>query len=231
MEHKSSTLLSAVILAVGMALCGLCISQGIKHYADKDRSVAVKGLSTRQVMADHAIWPLSFAVQGNNLPELYQQLGNLQKTIVDFLVEQGFAREDITMGNVSVSDNWDSYYERRPEFHYALSTTVVISTDNVELVYSKQGCQSQLLSRGIILSSNEWMLDYQFNGLAELKPSMIEEATKNARAVAQKFADDANCRLGSIRHANQGQFSIESDSNCPWIKYVRVVTTVDYYLN
>lgn len=59
---------------------------------------------------------------------------------------------------------------------------------------------------------------------------MIEEATRNARAVAQKFADDAQCSLGSIRNASQGQFSIESDEYQPWIKHVRVVTTVDYFL-
>ena len=96
---------------------------------------------------------------------------------------------------------------------------------------ASQGCQSELLGRGIIVNSQDWNLDYQFNGLTELKPQMIEEATKNARTVAQKFADDANCSLGSIRSAYQGQFSVESDQYQPWIKHVRVVTTIDYYLN
>ena len=74
-------------------------------------------------------------------------------------------------------------------------------------------------------------MEYQYNGLSELKPEMIEEATKNARAVAQKFADDASCRLGTIRRASQGQFSVEPDEYQPWIKHVRVVTTVDYFLD
>lgn len=87
------------------------------------------------------------------------------------------------------------------------------------------------MGQGIIVVANEWSLDYQYNGLNNLKPSMIEEATKNARAVAQKFADDADCSLGSIRTANQGQFSIESDQYQPWMKHVRVVTTVEYLLD
>lgn len=232
MKDNKTLIWAAMILAVGIMLGGAAISSGIHHYANKDRSVAVKGLSTRKVMADHAIWPLSYSLQGNDLPALYKSLNDLQRVITDFLVEQGFDREDITAGSVSVINNWDNYYgEHRPEYRYELSTSLVISTDNVELVYKSQGCQSQLLARGIILHSDEWGLEYQYNGLADLKPSMIEEATKNARAVAQKFADDANCRLGSIRHANQGQFSIESDANCPWIKHIRVVTTVDYFLN
>ena len=61
---------------------------------------------------------------------------------------------------------------------------------------------------------------------------MIEEATKNAREVAQKFADDSGSKLGKIREANQGYFTIEDrDSNTPNIKKVRVVTNVTYYLS
>ena len=81
------------------------------------------------------------------------------------------------------------------------------------------------------MKTETWNLDYKYNGLPELKPQMIEEATQNARAVAQKFADDAQCSLGSIRRASQGQFSVENDEYQPWVKHVRVVTTVDYYLD
>jgi hypothetical protein len=60
---------------------------------------------------------------------------------------------------------------------------------------------------------------------------MIEEATKNAREVALKFAKDSESELGKIKSANQGTFSIEDrDSNTPYIKKVRVVTNVTYYL-
>ena len=60
---------------------------------------------------------------------------------------------------------------------------------------------------------------------------MIEEATRNAREVAEKFAADSDSRLGKIRSARQGQFSIsDRDSNNPHIKNVRVVSTLEYYL-
>jgi hypothetical protein len=60
---------------------------------------------------------------------------------------------------------------------------------------------------------------------------MIEEATKNAREVANKFAIDSHSGLGKIKKASQGQFSInDRDKNNPHIKKVRVVSTVEYYL-
>ena len=60
---------------------------------------------------------------------------------------------------------------------------------------------------------------------------MIDEANKNARAAAQKFAADSESKLGKIKTATQGQFSIEDrDENTPFIKKVRVVTSVQYFL-
>ena len=146
-------------------------------------------------------------------------------------MDRGFKESDMTRGNVSIDDNWSGYYERKPEYHYTLRTSLVISTSDVERVIANLGCQSELLKKGVILQSYGWNTDFQYNGLPELKPSMVQEATQNARAVAQKFAEDAQCRLGSIQQANQGQFTIESDSYQPWIKHVRVVTTVSYYLS
>lgn len=221
----------SAILAIGIALAGYFISSSIHHFSDKDRAVTVKGLSTRDVKADYVVWPLSYNIQGNDLPTMYRQLADLGETLRAFLIQKGFEASDFAQGNITVDDNWDNYYStRRPEYHYTLSTRLIISTPKVDLVVDNNGCQSELLERGIIVNSSEWNLDYQYNGLPELKPLMIEEATKNARAVAQKFADDANCRLGTIHRASQGQFSIEDDQYQPWIKHVRVVTTVDYML-
>ena len=64
-----------------------------------------------------------------------------------------------------------------------------------------------------------------------IKPQMIEEATKNARAAAEKFAKDSESKLGKIKTANQGLFTIENvDEYTPNVKHVRVVTNVTYFL-
>jgi len=221
---------SALLIAVGIAVSGLFIYLGIHEMASRDRIVAVKGLSERTVKADHVVWPLTFSVSGNDLVALYAQLNQLERQVQQFFLGKGFAKKDMSLGNVSVNDNWENYYEHRPEYRYTISSSLIISTDDVDRVVSNQGCQAELLKQGLIINSSQWSTKYQYNGLSELKPEMIEEATKNARVVAQKFADDAQCSLGSISYANQGQFSISEDDNQPWIMHVRVVTTVNYYL-
>jgi hypothetical protein len=184
------------------------------------------------VAADYVVWPLSYGLNGNDLPSLYQSLNGVTSKVKNHLLALGFEDADLRMGPVSVDNNWENYYgNNRPEYKYTLRTSIIVSTDKVQLVVASQGKEADLLKEGIIVTSNKWDLDYQYNGLPELKPAMIEEATRNARAVAQKFADDAQCSLGSIRRASQGQFSVEPDQYQPWVKHVRVVTTVDYYLD
>ena len=230
-RDMKSNLLAGALIAVGLCLGGLFIYLGISKIASKDRAVSVKGLSTRAVKADYAVWPLSFAWSGNDLPALYEKVEQVTARVKKHLLALGFEEADIRQGSISVNNNWDSYYGNRPEFKYTLSTSLIVSTDKVDLVVASQGKEASLLKEGIIVKTETWNLDYQFNGLPELKPSMIEEATQNARAVAQKFAEDAKCNLGSIRRASQGQFSVESDQYQPWVKHVRVVTTVDYFLD
>lgn len=220
------------LIALGLFLGGLFIYCGITRFANKDRAVTVKGLSTREVEADYAVWPLSYAWSGNDLPALYERLEQVTARVKKHLLALGFEEADIRQGSINVHDNWSDYYgNHRPEYKYTLNTSLIVSTNKVQLVVASQGKEAELLKEGIIVKTEQWNLDYQYNGLPELKPSMIEEATQNARAVAQKFADDAQCSLGSIRRASQGQFSVENDQYQPWVKHVRVVTTVDYFLD
>ena len=222
---------AAALIAAGIVICGWSIYLGMSKYANKDRAVSVKGLSTRDVEADYAVWPLSYAWSGNDLPALYEKVEQVTGRVKQHLLSLGFEESDIRQGSVTVSNNWENYYGNRPEYRYTLSTSLIVSTDKVQKVVASQGKEATLLKEGIIVKTESWNLDYQFNGLPGLKPAMIEEATQNARAVAKKFADDAKCSLGSIRRASQGQFSVESDQYQPWVKHVRVVTTVDYYLD
>jgi hypothetical protein len=90
----------------------------------------------------------------------------------------------------------------------------------------------ELVAQGIVLSGGYGAgAQYFFTGLNEIKPPMIAQATQNARKAAEQFAKDADSRVGSIRDAQQGLFSIEDrDPYTPQKKRVRVVTTIDYFL-
>ena len=66
--------IEAAILAIGLALAGLFVYCGFKAFSQRDRVVSVRGLSEREVNADHVIWPITYKMTGNDLQSLYAQI-------------------------------------------------------------------------------------------------------------------------------------------------------------
>ncbi|MCF0166565.1 MAG: SIMPL domain-containing protein [Bacteroidales bacterium] len=223
-----------VCLSASIVILGAFIYAGIAGFKDSDRIVTVKGLSSREVPADKVIWPLVFKGASNSLSELTAVNERNTKAIIDFLTAGGIDSNDITISPVKVNDALSELYQSdRVTFRYKSTSVITVATSKVDEVRKLLSRQSELVSKGIVLSGEnyEYPLIFSFNGLNDIKPEMVAQATKNARATAEKFAQDSDSRLGKIRNASQGQFSIEDrDSNTPHIKIVRVVTTITYQL-
>ena len=77
--------LESVILAIGLLLLGICIKGGFDSFAERDRSVNVKGLAEEEVPADKVTWPLVYKSLGNDLSTLYDEIKRSNQTIVQFL--------------------------------------------------------------------------------------------------------------------------------------------------
>jgi hypothetical protein len=129
----------------------------------------------------------------------------------------------------------DSWSQENITNRYVATSVIIVSSEHVALVRSIMQRQAELMKLGIALITEEYgknNIQYEFTKLNDIKPEMVEESTKNARATAEKFAADSESQLGKIRRATQGQFSIQNrDVNTPHIKNVRVVSTVEYYIN
>ena len=224
---------ASAIFAGGFALLGSNISSGIESFVNRDRIVTVKGLSERQVKADRVIWPVGFRELGDDLQDVYGRIEKRKDQVVAFLKEAGLTDAEIEVASPQVTDaQAEMYANQKSRYRYSMTQTVTVSSDKVDLVRDLLVRQSDLIKAGVTLVGDySWRTSFQFTGLNTVKPAMIEEATKNARASAEKFAQDSGSSLGKIRRANQGQFSItDRDSNTPYIKSVRVVTTVEYFL-
>lgn len=226
--------IEAIILAIGIIMLGVMIKNGINDFKDKERIVSVKGLAELEVPADKVIWPLMFKDLGNDPAVLYTNMNQKTQAIVKFLTSKGIAKEEISIAPPEVIDmEAERYNSNNPTYRYNATSVITVTSKNVEKVRQLMSQQGELLQQGIAITGGDYRynVSYEFTGLNEVKPQMIEEATKNARASAEKFAKDSESRLGKIRNASQGQFSIEDrDANTPYIKKVRVVTTVNYYL-
>lgn len=227
--------IESAILAVGLALLGVFVYNGINSLAKRDRVVSVRGLAEKEVQADRVIWPLAYKTVGDDLGSVYRDISSANKKIQTFLIKNGIKASDITNGAPQVNDLWtNEYRDNVNRQRYNATSVTTVSSSDVAKVRALMTRTGELLSQGIAIAPNDYNypIQFDFTSLNKIKPQMIEQATQNAREVAEKFAKDSESKLGKIKSAQQGLFSIEDrDSNTPYIKEVRVVTTVDYYLD
>lgn len=225
----------ATILAVAIVVFGTFVKNSLDRFTDKERVVTVKGLSEREVPADKVIWPLIYKELGNDPADIYQRIEKKNATVMDFLKKHGLTDNEISVNPPQVKDRFaDSWSQENILNRYVASSVIIVNSTQVDLVRNIMQKQAELMKTGIALISEDYgnnMVKYEFTGLNKIKPEMVEESTKNARATAEKFAKDSDSELGKIRRATQGQFSITNrDNNTPHIKNVRVVSTIEYYI-
>ena len=224
------------LLFAGLAVLGYLLGSSAIRIKQLDRTVTVKGLAEKEVPADVAVWPIRFTAADNDLVALYAALERDTTKIVAFLASSGFDESEISVAAPSITDKMAQQYgnAERVELRYVAVQGITVYTSKPDKV---RGAMSKLVAlgkQGIVFSGGGYQgsTQYLFTKLNELKPEMIEDATREARAVAQKFAHDSDSRLGKIKSARQGQFSItDRDDSTPYIKKVRVVSTVEYYLS
>ncbi|PJA73855.1 hypothetical protein CO151_12120 [bacterium CG_4_9_14_3_um_filter_65_15] len=235
-QNRSSALILGAFICLGLGLLGYLLGGAFIRSKSFERTVTVKGLSEREFEADIVIWPISFTVAGNSIEGVYGSIEAGTSKIRAFLDGKGIAAGEISASSPTITDKSAQQYGGgpRPEFRYTAMQTVTVYSPNTAAVRGVMSELSELGMQGIVLTGDNYQsqTEYLFTRLNEVKPEMIEEATRKAREVAEKFAADSQSTLGKIRKASQGQFSISArDKNNPHIKKVRVVSTVEYYLS
>lgn len=234
-SSTKAALLLGGFIALGLIGLGLTAGHAALAFKDKERTVTVKGLAEREVPADLAVWPIRFVEAGNDLGQVYAAMERNSTRIVQFLTGQGFPAAEISVAAPAITDKLAQQYGNAAVgLRYAGAQTVTVRSSNIELVRTAIRGIGDLGKSGIVFGGSEYQqpAEFLFTGLNAIKPQMVEEATRSAREVADKFAADSDSRLGKIRSANQGQFSVDNlDSSTPHVKKVRVVSTVEYYLS
>ena len=225
---------SGICIMLGLMVLGLMMPMAVKVLHNSNRSVYVKGLCEREVKADQVIWPITYKVMSNDNQTLYKEIARQREEVMAFLLRNGISAEEASVANPSISDKFaNEYGDNNRAYRYIATSVVTVCSSQVDLVRALMAKQSELLTKNVLIVDNNWEnpVEFTYEGLNDIKPEMIEEATRNAREAAEKFAKDSGSRIGKIREASQGTFSIsDRDRNTPYIKKVRVVTSVSYSL-
>jgi hypothetical protein len=233
-SSRISLVVSATLVALGLAGAGYFVGQGISERGAGRRIISVKGLSEREVPASVATWTIGYSATGNDLGEINKKLADSTKAVVAFLKDAGFGETDMAVQPPSLHDTSMDEREKDsppPPERYRADQAVLLRTSKVDAIKPALASASNLMVSGVLLSGKSEP-NYIFNQVNEIKPAMIQEATKNARIAAEQFSRDSQTTLGKLRNATQGWFQVENrDAATPERKIVRVVVDVEYEIN
>lgn len=224
---------SASIVALGLIVGGFVLGDGLVRMKAAERSVTVRGLAEREVTADLATWTVSFASTATNLQTAQANTDRDAEAVRAFFEELGFPEEELTPAGINVSS-----YTNDGTVFYTVRQRTVLRTRDIDRAQRAVRRQAELVRDGVVLEDGSG-ISYTFTGLNDIKPAMVAEATKDARAAAEQFAQDSGAAVGGIHKATQGYFSIDARDgeaggwgigDTPF-KKVRVVTTIDFALD
>ncbi|PIW55054.1 MAG: SIMPL domain-containing protein [Sphingomonadales bacterium CG12_big_fil_rev_8_21_14_0_65_65_10] len=228
-----SLLGGAAILAIGMALGGYLLGDGIPRAKEAERAVTVRGLAEREVTADLATWTISYSTTSTDLGAAQAKVSQDRAALEAFFSELGFPADALQPTGANVSSYTDDGVTR-----YTVRERLALRTSDIEKAQQAVARQFDIVRRGVLIEEGSGM-SYTFTKLNDIKPEMVAEATRDARAAAEQFAEDSGADVGPIKEATQGYFSIDArdgDSSGGWgasdtpYKKVRVVTTVSFTL-
>jgi len=226
-------LASAGVLAIGLMVGGYLLGNGLVRAKDADRSVTVRGLAERDVTADLATWTIAYSATSEDFATAQASVDRDSESIRGFFRELGFPADDLQPTGVNVSQFTDNGVQR-----FTVRQRMTLRSTDIKRAQSAVKRQFDLVRRGVVLEEGSGMA-FTFTKLNAIKPAMVADATKDARASAEQFAKDSGTSVGSIKSATQGYFEVQArdgDSGGGWgvsdtpYKKVRVVTTVDFYL-
>ena len=224
---------TAVIIALGMVTGGYLMGDGLLRAKQAERAVTVRGLAERDVTANLATWTISYSATSPDLAFAQDKVRRDRQAIEQFFTGLGFPADALQPTGANVAS-----FTTDGVTQYTVRQRLSLRTGDVERAQKAVAQQFDLVSRGVMLEEGSAMA-YSFTRLNDIKPAMVAEATRDARAAAEQFADDSGAEVGQIREATQGYFTIEARdgeaggwgvSDSPY-KKVRVVTTVSFALD
>ncbi len=206
-------MLIAFAILIGLALNGIFIGRALQRFKKEDRSISVKGFSEREVKANLAVWTIKTRVTTNDIAEGSRKVENDKQKIVEFLLQKGIKEIEIFQQDLKVVDKMAREYGNSDigNFRYIIENTLQVRSENVDTIQNVKRMTDELLKMGVVISNiDEYRpsVQYLFTDLNEIKPEMLLEATKNARKAAMEFTKESNVKLGELKKASQGLFTI-----------------------
>ncbi|WP_077613424.1 SIMPL domain-containing protein [Clostridium sp. Marseille-P2415] len=208
-KRALSNIIVAVILVIGVITSSVILVNGVVKVKSTTTNITVTGSAKQQITSDLIVWSGSFNAQSPDLQSAYSKLEVSRNKVSDYLVKQGIETDDFVFSSINTTVNYvmNEYGDYTNEVDdYDLSQTVTISSGDIEKITEISRNATELLNEDVAFQSDS--PQYFYTKLADLKVTMLAEATKDAKKRAEMIAENAGNKLGDLKYADMGVMQI-----------------------
>jgi hypothetical protein len=213
-EKKFSYLSFAVILAVGLIIASLVISNTWRKVSRGNVTITVTGSSQKDIKSDLAIWSGSFSVDSKSLTEAYAKIKEQNTVVKNYLKSKGIAEDKIKFNPVNSTTQFGRDirgYATTDIIGYTISQTVTVESNDVDMIDRLAGEASDLINQGVQFHSDP--PEFLYTKLADLKIEMIGLASQDAKTRAEQIAKSTGNSVGEVRSSKTGVIQINAKNS------------------
>jgi uncharacterized protein len=199
----------AIIITIGVIVSAVIIGGSIVSIKAGNNSIIVTGSAKQQITSDLIVWTGSFNAKSPALQEAYAQLKVSKEKVLAYLIKQGVSADKIVFSSINTNINYvvlsNGQYTSQIDY-YDLYQTVTISSGEIEKITEISRNATELINEGIQFQSNS--PQYLYTKIADLKVTILAEATNDAKKRAEMIAENAGSGLGGLKYADMGVIQI-----------------------
>jgi len=204
-------MLAGLFLAAGLVFSALVGSTAwLKIH--NSQFVSVKGSARKNIKSDLAVWRGSFTAQSAALLDAQRTLKESRAKVENFMNASGMTNhmfESVVIEEMRAHFEFQTNGERTYQdktVGYKLTQSFEARTPDADRIAQLNADSTALLEQGVMLTTDK--PKYIYTKVGEEKIEMLSDATKDARARAERIASQGGGRLARLHSADMGVFQI-----------------------
>ena len=203
------SLRAGFVLAVANVVCVVILSWAWVNVRTEAKTITVTGSAKKAIQSDLIVWSGRVSAGDADLPKAYDALKAAVDKTLAYLKKQNVAEKDITVSSITTAKHYVKDKEGRDTdkiSSFELAQTIEVTSIDVTHVADVARRITELIKEGVLLESAP--PSYVYTKLADLKITMLAEATKDATTRADQIARHSGAKLAQIREARMGVMQI-----------------------
>ncbi len=200
------------VIELTAIVCAVVLGRAYTYKYRSQDTIVVTGLGETEFVSDLIVWSGAITAESQSVAIGYAQLEANKLKVQRYLMNKGIPSDAVVFEFVNVEKQYESVYNEKGNWAgqqftgYLLRQRFTVESTDVEKVEIVSREISSLIAQGVSIEA--YAPDYYYTKLDDVKMGLIETASADARARAERIADNAGTKIGRVASARMGVFQI-----------------------